>query len=138
MVSHTSQKNVIFIINNDIDKCLNIHVGLYEQSAVYKFVRIADECIDFICTIRFPFCLVFFGQYGHWNWGSLPHSCLLCRSMFDLHLYNFPQLGQLWASWSELDCVTILIDWTWGGSSFKKASSYVGTCRESESPSKSP
>lgn len=61
-------------------------------------------CSGFMCTSRCIlsmwraiciFCLARYTQYGHWNWGSLPHSHFWWLRSEDLSLYILPQSGQL-------------------------------------------
>jgi len=42
--------------------------------------------------MRLYFCLVFLGQSGHWNWGSLPHSNLVWRRKVWRLPYHLPHV----------------------------------------------
>jgi hypothetical protein len=44
--------------------------------------------------MRLYLCLVFLGQTGHWNWGSLPHSSLMWRRKVWRLPYHLPHVTQ--------------------------------------------
>lgn len=50
-------------------------------------------CIRSMCRPMCIFCLARYTQYGHWNWGSLPHSHFWWLRSDDLSLYTRPQSG---------------------------------------------
>jgi hypothetical protein len=51
----------------------------------YSNIRTAIQCLLLMCISRLLLCLVRCGQYGHWSWGSLPHSSLKCLNMLFLY-----------------------------------------------------
>jgi hypothetical protein len=53
----------------------------------YKFHL---RCFEVACRIKWFLCLNLRGQPGHWNWGSFPHSSLMCLKRLRLYLYMFP------------------------------------------------
>lgn len=61
-------------------------------------------CLQYICDRRLLLCLVRSGQWGHWNWGSFPHSNLRCLIRFPLFEYPLPHCGHktaLFPFWRE-------------------------------------
>lgn len=78
--------------------CLVQHFSVFlfkEAQNHYKTLGIL-LCHLRICSWRDVLCLVTNGQYGHWQWGFLPHSNLKCLERFDFHAYTFPHWGQRW------------------------------------------
>lgn len=64
------------------------------------------------CLLRLLFRLVMYGQWGHWNWGLLPHSSLKCLKRFVFHEYTLPHLEHKYISETGPSCPWIIFDWT--------------------------
>lgn len=70
---------------------------LYLTCIYYNMCTVSiflSGCNAHICLIRLSLYLVRCGQYGHTNFGSLPHSTSICRLRWCLCLYRLPQFGQ--------------------------------------------
>lgn len=53
------------------------------------------ECRLRMCASKLPFCLHLWGQNGHLNMASFPHSKRRCLERVCSHLYPFPQVGHV-------------------------------------------
>jgi hypothetical protein len=77
-----------------IKKCSSLL--LIQCSFTNIFYEFANVCLRFICLRKLPFCVVRWGQKGHWNCGSFPHSCFKCWLSDGRCWYTLVQFGQLY------------------------------------------
>lgn len=73
----------------------NLNTKIKEKTCIFglKFyilfdflILFVDSCLTKICFFKFAFNLALYSQYGHLNFGSLPHSYVRCLDKFELCL----------------------------------------------------